>query len=68
VGKQQEPPEAQLNLLPASAGSLLGLLFNPKVEDTVFLQNIGLSPNYRVTIQKTILFNMPITVANQSKE
>jgi hypothetical protein len=58
VRKQQEPPEAQLSMLPASDGSLLGLLFNPKNGDTVLLQNIGLSPNYRVTIQKTILFNM----------
>jgi hypothetical protein len=54
---QHEPSEAQLSLLTASAGSLLGIVFNPKDGATVFLQNFGLSPNYRDTIQKTILFN-----------
>jgi hypothetical protein len=46
--KQQKPPEAQVSFFPASAGSLLGLVFNPKDGETVssktsaFLQTIEL--------------------------
>jgi hypothetical protein len=35
-----------LNLLPASAAFLLGLLFDPEDGGDMLLRNIGLAPNY----------------------
>jgi hypothetical protein len=40
--------EMEASLSPASAGFLLGILFNPEDEDDVFLRNVGLSPNYNI--------------------
>jgi hypothetical protein len=36
----------QLSLLPASAGFLLSLIFDPKDGGEIFLLNVRLSPNY----------------------
>jgi hypothetical protein len=37
----------EAGLSPASAGYLLGLLFDPEDVGDIFLRNVGLSPNYK---------------------
>jgi hypothetical protein len=37
-------------------GFLVGLLFEPQDGSDMFLQNIGLSPNYSATTQKIVIF------------
>jgi hypothetical protein len=44
-GTNRSRQQAELCLLPASAGLLLGLLFNPEDGSDAFLQNVGLSQN-----------------------
>jgi hypothetical protein len=42
-------------LPPASAGFLLGILFESEDGGNMFLQNLGLSVNYSITTQKAVL-------------
>jgi hypothetical protein len=55
----------------AAAGFLLGLLFDHKNGGSMFLRNVGISPIYTVTNQKTVLFSLilfiPITIAPRVK-
>jgi hypothetical protein len=48
-----------LSLQPPSAGFLLGLLFAPKDGGNMFLQVIGLSPNYTALQQDTTRTSSP---------
>jgi hypothetical protein len=46
-----------LSFLPASAGFLLGLLFNPEDGCNMFFQNIRSSKLHSVATQKTIFYS-----------
>jgi hypothetical protein len=46
--------QAELNLLPASAGFLFGLLFDPEDGADMLLQNVRLSELHTVTYKKTV--------------
>jgi hypothetical protein len=48
---------SKLSLLPASAGFLLGLLFDPEDGGNVLLRNMVFSPNYTELQPRRLLFN-----------